>query len=174
VNNINDQTDATITISLIFESAQHVSGNHLPIFRSVRLWLQHKQHIKHLSKKPTPPILNAQLKLHKSGAPIRPVINNKIVLSYNMAKKLNNIHKKHSLLDNHYTTHNSTNLANDLVKLTINDKNVLITLDIKDLYVNIPIKQTIDITRTQLLKHNDRQTTNQISTLLEVILRQNY
>jgi len=24
---------------LISESAQHVSGNHLPIFRSVRLWL---------------------------------------------------------------------------------------------------------------------------------------
>jgi len=40
VININDQLDATITILLIFESAQHVSGNNLPIFRSVRLWLQ--------------------------------------------------------------------------------------------------------------------------------------
>jgi len=37
VNNINDQLDATITILVIFESALHVSGNHLPIFRSVRL-----------------------------------------------------------------------------------------------------------------------------------------
>ena len=42
VNNINDQLDATITILLIFESAQHVSGNILPIFRSVRLWLQQR------------------------------------------------------------------------------------------------------------------------------------
>jgi len=40
VNNINDQLDATITILLIFESAQHVSSNLLPIFTSVRLWLQ--------------------------------------------------------------------------------------------------------------------------------------
>jgi len=40
VNNINEQLDATITILLIFESPQHVSGNHLPIFRSMRLWLQ--------------------------------------------------------------------------------------------------------------------------------------
>jgi hypothetical protein len=40
VNIINDQLDATITILLIFESAQHVSGNVLPIFRSVILWLQ--------------------------------------------------------------------------------------------------------------------------------------
>jgi hypothetical protein len=37
---MNDQLDATITIFLIFESAQHVSGNLLPIFRSVRLLLQ--------------------------------------------------------------------------------------------------------------------------------------
>jgi len=36
-NYINDQLDAKITILLIFESAQHVSGNHLSIFRSVRL-----------------------------------------------------------------------------------------------------------------------------------------
>jgi hypothetical protein len=41
VNHINDQLHATITILLIFESAQHVSGNLLPIFRSVKLWLQH-------------------------------------------------------------------------------------------------------------------------------------
>jgi len=37
VNNINDQLDATKTILLIFEPAQHVSGNHLLIFKSVRL-----------------------------------------------------------------------------------------------------------------------------------------
>jgi hypothetical protein len=40
VNNINDQLDATIIILLIFESAHRVSGNLLPIFRSVRLWSQ--------------------------------------------------------------------------------------------------------------------------------------
>jgi len=38
VNNINDQLDATVTILLVLESAQHVSGNIFPIFRSVRLW----------------------------------------------------------------------------------------------------------------------------------------
>jgi hypothetical protein len=35
VNNINDQLDSTIIILLIFGSAHHVSGNHLPIFRSI-------------------------------------------------------------------------------------------------------------------------------------------
>ena len=42
-----------------------------------------------------------------------------------------------------------------------------------DLYVIIPIKETIDITRTQLLMNNDRQVTNQIIALLEIILGQN-
>ena len=126
------------------------------------------------TKKSQPPTLNAQLKLHIPGAPIRPVVNNRNAPSYKIAKKLSDILNKHLLLDNHYTTLNSTNLANDLVKLAINDKHRLITLDIKDLYINIPLKETIDITRPQLLKHNKTQTTNQIITLLQVILKQNY
>jgi hypothetical protein len=85
-----------------------------------------------------------------------------------MTKKLD-ILKQHLHLNNHYTTDKSTSLAHNLTKLTINDNHRLITLDIKDLYVNIPISETISITRTQLLKHNDRLTTNQIC-----ILGQNY
>jgi predicted CoA-binding protein len=135
----------------------------------------HKLQIKYVTqKKPHPSTLTAQLKLHKPRVPIQLVVNNRTVPSYKMAKRLNDIINKHLLLDNHYTTHNSTSLANDLVKLTISDKHRLITLDIKDLYINIPLKETIDITRTRLLKHNNTQTTNQIITLLEVILRQNY
>jgi len=88
--------------------------------------------------------------------------------------KLNNILKKHLLLDNHYTSPNSTNLANELPKLTINSKHRLINLDIKDLYVSITIKESIDMTRTQHLKYNDKQTTNQFISLLEVILERNY
>ena len=133
-----------------------------------------KQRIKYLTKPPSPPTLNAQLKLHKPGAPIRPVVNNRTAPSYKLAKKLNDILNKHLHLDNHYTTRNSTSQTNELVKLKINDKHRLITLDIKDLYVNIPLKEIIDITRTQLLKNNNTQTTNQITNLLEVILRQNY
>ena len=134
-----------------------------------------KQHIKYLTQKnPSPPTLNAQLKLHKPGAPIPPVVNNRTAPSYKLAKKLNDILNKHLILENHYTIRNSTNLAIDLVKLNINDNHKLITLDIKDLYVNIPLKETIDITRTQLLKYNNTQTTNQIINLLEVILMQNY
>jgi len=48
------------------------------------------------------------------------------------------------------------------------------TMDIKDQYINIPIDETINITKTLLAKYNDAKTTNQITSLLETILKQNY
>jgi hypothetical protein len=123
---------------------------------------------------PPPPTLNAKLKIHKPGTPNQTVVNNRTASSYKLDKKLNNTPIKHLHLDNHYTIRNSTSLANDLVRLTINNKYRLITLDIKDLYVNIPLKGTTDTTRTQPLKNNNTQTTNQIISLLEIILKQNY
>ena len=93
------------------------------------------------------PTLKAQLKLHKAVNPVRPVINNRNAPSYKAAKKLNRTLQQHLNLDNHYTIVNSTNLAEDLTKLSINKNHRLITLDIKDLYVNIPISETIDTVR---------------------------
>jgi hypothetical protein len=110
------------------------------------------------------------MKLHKHGVPIRPVVNNRSAPSYKAAKKLNDILKQHLLLDNQYTTDNSISLAHNPTKLTINKNHRLSTLDIKDLYVNIPIRETIDITRAQLLKHYNRKTTSQICALLETTL----
>jgi hypothetical protein len=92
------------------------------------------------------------LKLHTPGIPIRPVRNNKNAPSYKIAKKLNDILKRPLFLDNHYITSNSISLANDLVKLKINIKHRVLTLDLKDLKVKIPIKETIEVTRVQFLK----------------------
>jgi len=48
-----------------------------------------KRQIKFLTQKKTsPPFLKAQLKLHKIGIPIRPVINNRTALAYKLAKHL--------------------------------------------------------------------------------------
>jgi len=91
-----------------------------------------------------------------------------------LPKKLNNIWKQHLNIGNSYTVENSTKLANDLAKITLKDNYRLITLDIKDLYVNIPIHETIQTARSQLLKHNDRTFTDQLCSLLEATLNQNY
>ena len=100
---------------------------------------------------------------------MRPVVNNRTVSAYKAAKKLNTIPNNHLHLENQYNVINSNTLAKVLIQLKINNKHRLLTLDIKDLYVNIPIKETIHITETQLLMHNDKLITNQIIMLLETI-----
>jgi hypothetical protein len=73
-----------------------------------------KNQIRFLTQRnPTPPISNAQLKLHKPNIPIQPVFNNKNAPTYKVAIKLNDIPKQCLNLDNYYITVNSTSLAND-------------------------------------------------------------
>jgi hypothetical protein len=112
--------------------------------------------------------------MHKPNTPIRPVINNRNAPTYKIAKKLNTILNHNLHIENQYNTTDSNALANIITKLKITPNHRLLTLDIKDLYVNIPINETINITKDQLMKHNDTQTTNQIIMLLEHILNQNY
>ena len=73
-----------------------------------------------LNIKPTAPQLNAYIKTHKEGEPIRPVINNRQVPSYKTAKFLNK--KLLGLMDmpNIYNTKNSYEVARDLHNIEIN------------------------------------------------------
>jgi hypothetical protein len=91
-----------------------------------------------------------------------------------VAKNLNAILNHNLLPDNQYIVTNSNTLTNAVIKLKIKPNHRLLTLNIKGLYINIPISETIKITKNQLLKNNDIQITNQIITLLEIILNQNY
>jgi len=134
-----------------------------------------KKQIKHLmQKKPQPPTLKAQLKLHKPGNPIRPVVNNMSASLYIIAKHINKKLNAYLWLNNYYNVKNYISLAEDLTKLKTQTNYKMMTYDIKDLYINTPIEETLMITKSLLLKHNDAQVTKQIITLLEVILQQNY
>jgi hypothetical protein len=94
--------------------------------------------------------------------------------TYKRAKHLVRILNKHFTLNNHNNVFNSTDLATDLTNLNINKNHKLITYDIKDLSVNIPIEETLTITKSRLLKINDTQTTKQTITLMRLVLSQNY
>ena len=119
-------------------------------------------------------ILVVLLVLHKTDIPIRPIINNMKALSHELAKHLAKILNQYITLNNYYNVINSTSLAIDLTKLKIHDKHKLITFDVKGLYVNIPIDETLAIIKSKLLENNDTQITQQLLTLLKVILSQNY
>jgi retron-type reverse transcriptase len=78
-------------------------------------------------------------------------------------------------LPNLYTVTCSTDIAQKLTQLPYKHNYRLLTLDIKDLYINIPTKEIIHITHT-ILQYNHTERTLQQQTLLtlKVILQQNY
>jgi hypothetical protein len=114
------------------------------------------------------------LKLHKPAIPVRPVVNNTNFPTHKAAKKLNTILNGHLYLNNQYNTINSNVLDEALSKLRIGHQHRLLTLDIKDLFVNIPTREALVLTSTRLVLYNDRETTQQIVMLLNAILQQNY
>jgi galactitol-specific phosphotransferase system IIB component len=83
----------------------------------------HKKQMKYLiQKKPQPPSLKAQIKIHKLDNSIRPVVNNMSAPAYKISKFLVNKLNDHQNLKHRYNVKDSTTLANDLTKLEI-DKN---------------------------------------------------
>jgi hypothetical protein len=135
-----------------------------------------KQQKKYLTQiKPQPPTLKAQIKIHKDNEPIRPVVNSIQAPTHKIAKFLNRWLTDTLQLPNTFVTPNSTSLAHELTKLQITESDRLITYDIKGLYVNIPLKETTNITRKLLTDKKIHDTTvNQACTLLTHILQQNY
>jgi hypothetical protein len=125
--------------------------------------------------KPTAPHLNAYIKTHKEDRPIRPVINNIPAPLYKAAKLLNRKLQQLINLPNTYTAKNSHEVALDLHNTRTNQNHKLITLDIKDLYVNLTVQDIIQTTKFWLSKNScDNIITEQTLHILEIIVKQNY
>jgi len=107
--------------------------------------------------------------------PIRPVINNTQAPSHKIAKFLNNNLKNMQILPDTYNIKNSIEITEELTKLHINQNNKLITLDIKDLYTNLP-KQGITMATRHWLQQEtiDHEERKQVIILLNTIMEQNY
>jgi hypothetical protein len=121
------------------------------------------------------PTLNVYIKTHKENEPIRPVVNNTHAPAYKNAKYLNK--KLNNLIDlpYTYTTRNAHEVAEELKTIHIGEHMKIITLDIKDLYVNLPIQGILQTTKFWVNKHNNTSMRiEQILQLLETILKQNY
>jgi len=124
--------------------------------------------------KPQAPKLKAQIKLHKQGNPIRPVVNNINAPAHKLAKFLTKTLKEYITLTYQYNVVNSTILVQELKQFKLNNNHRLITFDIKDLYVNIPTTETLNIGKSMLDTQNNKNITQQILLLLNTTLHQNY
>jgi hypothetical protein len=99
-----------------------------------------------MNRKPAAPKLNALIKTHKEGTAIRPVINSTQAPSYKLVKHLSNKLKNVLNLPNQYNAKDSKEVAGELSVILTNEHDSIMSLDINDLYVNIPIEYIIRIT----------------------------
>ena len=103
------------------------------------------------------------------------MINNTHAPSYKIAKHLNKKLLHLICLPHTYSTKNSQEIAEELKSIQIKEQMKIITLDIKDLYVNLPIYGITQTAKFWLNKHgNDSELITQTLYLLETILKQNY
>ena len=125
--------------------------------------------------KPIAPRLRVCLKTHKEEIPIRPVVNNKQSPSYKTAKFLNKKLCNLINLPHTYNIKNSQELAEELIKIQVDKNTRMITYDIKDLYVNLPIQGITETTKFWLKRNNtDNRLINQAIQMLTTIINQNY
>jgi len=119
--------------------------------------------------------LYALINTHKANIPIRLVINNTCAPEHKLAKHINKKIMDWQILPNTYNSKNSLNTAEELIKLNIKPNNRIITLDINDLYTNLPTKGIIEATKHWLGQSTvSKEEKEQIIPILETILQQNY
>ena len=125
--------------------------------------------------KPRAPKLNARIKVHKAGNPIRPVVNYRQGPAYKLAKWLSRKLIEVINLPNTYNVYNSKQIAQNLIELNINTEHKIKTYDIKDLYVNLPTKEITKITLSGMAMNNiDRKLSTEYAKLIKVTINQNY
>jgi len=74
-----------------------------------------------------------------------------------------------------YNTKNSQEIAEELKRMQVNEEMKIIILDIKDLYVNLPIQRIIQTIKFWLNKHiNNGELIEQTLYMLKTILKQNH
>ena len=112
--------------------------------------------------KPTAAKLSALIRIHIGNEPIRPAVNNTQAPFYKIAQILNN--SLNDLINLPYiyifiyTTKNPYEIAQELNNIQISKRNWTITLDLKDLFVNLAVQNILHITKFWLNKHNNINT----------------
>ena len=119
-----------------------------------------------------PGVLYGLPKIHKQDCPIRPILSATGTFNYNTAKFLVPI--LDPLTHNEYTVKNSIEFSKELNSLQLPEPYFLASFDVKSLFTNIPLTETIDICineceKLKLIPYN--LTKKQFRSLLEISVK---
>ena len=82
-------------------------------------------------------------KVHKQGAPIRPIISAVQTYNYKLAKYLDEILKP--IVDNEMMLTDTYDFVNKASNLNVTTDKRMVSFDVESLFTNIPTKETIEI-----------------------------
>jgi hypothetical protein len=115
------------------------------------------------------------MKVHKDGMPIRPFVNYTQAPAYKLAKKLTSVLKTHIPLPNTFNVQNSAQLMKDISEIPFAPELQLASLDISDMYSNIPTDELENIIYVLCKQQNTEDPLIQeIMTITKTVLMQNY
>ena len=122
---------------------------------------------------PQAPILYGLSKLHKIDHPVRPVVFYINAPAYKICKYLNNLLQ--GIFTSKFSIKNSLELTQALQHLNIQNSYKLVSFDVKNLFLSIPLSD-LKIILEKLINSNiiDPSRNNHIRQLLDLCLNQNY
>ena len=130
---------------------------------------------KFINLNPSAPTIRGLVKLHKLDQPIRPIVNWRNAPAYNLSKLLALKIKQLTPLPYIFNIRNTTELIQEMKQTPITPTSMFASLDITNMYSNIPIRETKQILENIWI-HNpiDPQIKTEILNWYEVITKQNY
>lgn len=119
---------------------------------------------------PSAPKVHGTVKLHKQEKPIRPLVTWKNCPAYKMAKHWNKILRETLQLPYTFNERNSNTSINALAENKINETTKICSLDIENMYTNIPRKEVRDTIREILRRNNIREIEkNEILNVIDIL-----
>ena len=129
--------------------------------------------------KPRAPELTGLPKTHKEEISIRPVNNYTTAPGYKTSKKLYHIINDNIKFEKTYSIKNNIEFIKNLNNFKTSTSLKMISLDIVNLYTNIPLEETLTILKENLIKNIktnnlSKPYINELIQLLRTVLSQNY
>jgi len=130
---------------------------------------------RYVNLNPSVPTIKGLIKLHKPDQPIRPIVNWRNATAYKLSQLLATKIRPFASLPYTFSVKNSTELIQELKQTPITPTSMFASLDITNMYSNIPIKETKQILKNMLASNmTDHKMSSEILNCYEVITKQNY
>ena len=117
-------------------------------------------------------------KVHKPGAPLRPIVASRGSITYNVARHIADIISP-LVGKNGYALKNSADMVDTLSNCTLDEEDILVSFDVTALFTKVPVEKSVDVIHGRLendtvLATRTNMTAAHVRDLLMLCLRTTY